>query len=137
MTEPIVWVGGEHRFRLRLGELRALQKNCDAGPEQVFNRIRLGNWRVDDLIEVLRLGLIGSGEMEHKEAGPFIARLLEVHPLVSFKLPALAVLAAALLPMEGQDVEGKPEAASPEDGTSPPSTETAPFSASLPETSTE
>jgi hypothetical protein len=137
MNQPLVWVGGEHRFRLGLGELRALQKNCDAGPEQVFNRIRLGNWRVDDLIEVLRLGLIGSGEMEAKEAGPFIARLLEVHPLVTLKLPALAVLAAALLPMEGQETEGKPEAASPDDGTSPPSTETAPSSASLPETSTE
>lgn len=126
MTDPIVWVGGEHRFRLGLGELRALQKNCDAGPEQIFNRIRLGNWRIDDLIEVLRLGLIGSGEMEQKAAGPFIANLFDKHPALTFKLTALAVLAAALLPMEGQEAEGKPEAASPDDGTSPPSTETAP-----------
>lgn len=126
MSDPINWVGGEHRFRLGIGQLRALQKNCDAGPEQIFNRIRLGNWRVDDLIEVLRLGLIGSGEMDQKEAGPFVANLFEKHPALAFKLTALAVLAAALLPLEGQDVEGKPEAASPESGISPPSMETAP-----------
>jgi len=48
---PIRWPGGEHRFELRLGELRALQKNCDAGPEEVFNRLRAGRWRVDDVIE--------------------------------------------------------------------------------------
>ncbi len=126
MTDALVWVGGEHRFRLGLGELRALQRSCDAGPEQIFNRIRLGNWRIDDLIEVIRLGLIGSGEMETKAAGPFVVSLFEKHPAVAFKLTAITILAVALLPMEGQEAEGKPAAASPVNGTSPPSTETAP-----------
>jgi hypothetical protein len=126
MADPIVWVGGEHRFRLGLGELRALQKNCDAGPEQVFNRLRLGNWRVDDIVETLRLGLIGSGEMDQKDAGLFVTSLIEKHAVLEFKLTALAVLGAALLPMEGQDAAGKATAASPSDGTSPPFTEAAP-----------
>lgn len=126
MTDPIIWVGGEHRFRLGLGELRALQKNCDAGPEQVFNRLRLGNWRLDDIAETLRLGLIGGGEMDAKDAGQFVTGLMEKHAILEFKLTALAVLGSALLPMEGQEAAGKPEAASPSDGISPPYTEAAP-----------
>lgn len=125
---PIGWPGGEHRFQLRLGELRALQKSCDAGPEEVFNRLRLGRWRVDDVIEPLRLGLIGAGEMSSAEAGPLVTKLLDQHPLAAFKLPALVVMQRALFGEEDDPV-GEPEGATapaPESGASPESTETAP-----------
>jgi len=123
----IAWVGGEHQFVLNLGELRALQKNCDAGPEEIFNRMRVGTWRVDDLVETIRLGLIGSGEMEAKEAGPFVTSLFAKHPMVEFKLTALEILARAILPIgEEDDPVGKAEGEQPpKSGVSAESTETA------------
>jgi len=126
--DPIVWIGGEHCFRLGLGELRALQRVCDAGPERLYRRLLSGDYMVDDLIEPIRLGLIGSGEMTASEAGPFVTGLVEKHPKMLFKVVAAEIMARSLVPMEGQDDEGKPEAASPtttDDGTSPRSTETA------------
>lgn len=111
----INWVGGEHEFTLRLGDLRALQKNCDAGPEQILLRVYSTDWRVDDLIETLRLGLIGGG-MEPKEAGPLVTKLFEQHPKTLFKTPAMAILTDALfgseddpLPGEGKGVPPAPE----------------------------
>jgi len=127
MDRPINWIGGEHRFLLRLGELRALQKNCNAGPEEVLTRIRFGSWRIDDVIEPIRLGLIGSGEMTASEAGPFVTGLVEKHPKALFKLTAGEILVASLFGEdEGEDDAGKPGAgeASPESGVSPASTAT-------------
>lgn len=92
----MVWPGGEHEFALRLGEMRRLQESCDAGPEEILNRLRRGGWRVNDLIEPLRLGLIGSGAMTNSEAGPFVTQLFEQHPLAEFRIAALAVMAHAL-----------------------------------------
>lgn len=129
--EPIriVWPGGEHDFRLRLGELRRLQDACAAGPEELLGRVRTGRWRVDDLIEILRLGLIGGGFTPEGEAAPLVVRLIEQQgALLEFKLPAELVLMHALLQPEGdelgKDVAG--EATRPDDGASPASTATGP-----------
>ena len=35
----LTWAGGEHRFCLRMGELRGLQKSRDAGPEEILTRL--------------------------------------------------------------------------------------------------
>lgn len=119
------WAGGEHEFALRIGELRALQQNCDAGPEEVLNRIRLGTWKIDDLIEPIRLGLVGSGAMNGPEAGKFVTGLFDKHPKAEFKLTALAILAASLLGVE-DDQPGEAEGADGplENGSSAPSTAT-------------
>lgn len=55
------WGDGEHRFRLRLGELRELEAKREAGAYEIHQRLANGTWRVDDVVEVLRLGLIGGG----------------------------------------------------------------------------
>lgn len=91
------WVGGEHEFTLGIGQLRALQKACDAGPEQILSRIWAGNWLVDDLVEVIRLGLIGGGDVDAKDAGLMVTGLMEKHPLLQFKPVAQAVLMDALI----------------------------------------
>ncbi len=49
------------RSGLGLGELLELQEKCDAGPAQIVARLEGGTWRVQDLRETLRLGLIGGG----------------------------------------------------------------------------
>lgn len=126
----LVWPGGEHAFRLRLGEIRALQQARDAGPEQIFNRLRVGDWKVDDVIQVIRWGLVGSGEMKADRAAIFVTELVDLTPLTELKMTATGVLAHALMRLpEGDDASGEAEGGTEaplDDGTSEPSTETAP-----------
>lgn len=113
------WVGGEHEFILRLGEVRKLQETCKAGPEQILTRLHNGNYMVDDMIEPIRLGLIGSGAMKNAEAGPLVTKLFDQHPYIQFKLPATAIMTALLF---GAPEDDKPEKSKGE--TQPPRTET-------------
>jgi len=119
----INWVQGEHDFALNIGELRALQKNCDAGPELILTRLKAGSWMVDDIFETLRLGLIGAG-MDGKEAGPMVRRAFDQNPAFALKLPAYQVLAAALIG-EADDLVGEEAGVKPEveTGSFPDSTE--------------
>ena len=119
------WPGGEHPFALRLGELRRLQESCQAGPDEILTRLRKGTWRVDDVIEPIRLGLIGGG-MTQSEAGPMVTTIFQQHPIVEFRIAALSIVAHALYGPP-DDTPEKPEGAttSPESGNSPPSTESA------------
>jgi hypothetical protein len=107
----ISWVGGDHEFALGIGQLRAIQQACDAGPQAITARLVNGDWRFDDLYEVLRQGLIGSGHFNSSAATELIARLFEQHPLLKFKPAALAVLAAALVGEEADDAPGEPDGA--------------------------
>lgn len=121
-AEHLEWPGGVHPFALRLNELRRLQDSCQAGPEEVFNRLRLGTWKVNDIIEPVRLGLIGGG-MEDSEAGPMVTTLIEQFPLLAFKLVALETLRGALLgPADDMPEKDEGEAAPPESGGSQKST---------------
>ena len=94
----LVWPGGEHTFALRLGELRALQGACDAGPEQILNRMIAGAWRVDDIIETIRLGLIGGG-MRDKDARDLVRRVTEGEErrgLMAYRQVALQIIMASI-----------------------------------------
>lgn len=62
-----VWRGGEHRFALPIGPLRALEKARDAGPHWIMSRLISGQWFVDDIYETIRLALIGGG-MDEQQA---------------------------------------------------------------------
>lgn len=119
----LTWVGGEHTFALRLGNLRAVQKHCDAGPEEILQRIMVGNWRVDDLFETIRQGLLGGG-MSTSEASELVTGMMSRHPLTEFKLTAQGILAAALIGVE-DDMPGEQEgeALTPKNGASPNSTQ--------------
>ncbi|VDS07582.1 hypothetical protein PARHAE_00759 [Paracoccus haematequi] len=90
-----VWPGGEHSFRLGLAELEAVQQKTDYGPEWLLHRINTGQWKTDDLFEVLRFGLIGGG-MDAAQAKSLVHTAFERHPAIGFKVPAQAVLAAFL-----------------------------------------
>lgn len=128
MAEPrvIAWAGGEHAFALDLGLLRALQDRCDAGPEQVFLRLGDFSWRVDDVTETIRLGLMGGG-MSRDDAARLMDRVTATVPLMRLKLVALSVLAHALAGPEDDrpgERQGGVAEAPPESGSSRPSTET-------------
>ncbi len=102
------WADGVHVFRLGIGEIRELQDVTGVGPHALLKRIMAGEWRVDDLRETIRLGLIGGG-MEPAKALPLVIRYVENRPLLESVRPALAVLSAVLSGFAETPV-GKPKA---------------------------
>jgi hypothetical protein len=99
----LTWAGGEHRFLLTIGLLRALQDKCDAGPEWILNRLRTGQWRVDDIVQTIRLGLEGGG-LSKDEARRLATTHVEERPLTLSVLTAQLVLAASLYDMSDDPV---------------------------------
>ena len=66
-AKTIAWRGGEHPFLLRIGELRALENACDLGSRMILVQLMSSTFRVDHVLETIRLGLIGGG-MPDKDA---------------------------------------------------------------------
>ena len=89
------WPGGEHAFRLPLTQLESLQQKTDSGPEFLLHKINLGQWSAVDLFETIRCGLIGGG-MAAEAAQKLVRGAFERYPLIEFKVPAQAILGAAL-----------------------------------------
>lgn len=87
---------GEHVFRLRLGELRTLQEKVDAGPMHIARRLADGTWRVDDVRETLRLGLIGAG-VKQDEALSLVTTHVDGVPWIDNVFNAQAVVLAAVM----------------------------------------
>jgi hypothetical protein len=94
-------------FALKIGQLRLLQEKCGAGPMAVLRRLSSGDWLVDDVIETLRLGLIGGG-VKLEEAVKLRAEI-EQRPLGEAVPAAIVVLSAALVgpPDEAFDDTGQ------------------------------
>lgn len=86
-----VWAGDERSFRLGIGELLALEEKRDLGCAEILNRIGLGQWRIADVKEPIRLGLMGGGVDARR------ARELVDENVVPGKLLEAAVLARAIL----------------------------------------
>lgn len=97
---------GTYPFRLAWGQLIELQEKCDAGPYVILQRLINGQWRVEDLSNVIRLGLIGGG-MTPVDALKKVRAYVEDRPPVESVLYAQAILSAGLM---GADEEKLGEA---------------------------
>ncbi len=123
---------GEYRFRLRLGELRKLEEARNAGVIEIAARLAGERWRVDDVIETLRFGLMGGGKSD-VEAAKLIRLYVEETPLAHHVLTAAAVITGALYgfpddPIPEPDdtkAQAPAAAAGAASSPSPPSTEPA------------
>lgn len=125
----LAWADGEHAFRLGLGQLRELQEKTDAGPAFLLDRLSRGTWRVDDIRETIRLGLIGGGKAP-AEALALVTRYVDERPLMESIPVAQAIIMVAIMPVE-DDPLGKPAPAGdasglPNAGSSPSPASTAP-----------
>ncbi len=90
-AEEITWAGGANQFRLAIGELRTIEQRCDAGVAVVMMRLLGQQWKVDDVIQPILLGLIGAGMAE-----PDAKRAIEkAHSTAN--MYALAITSAAIL----------------------------------------
>lgn len=126
----LVWSGGEHPFLLGIGELRALQAKCDAGPMWIMTRLLSGQWMVDDVVETIRLGLIGGG-MDQKEARKLVGLHVGDGAYQRNVATAAAILQVSIMGDEDDPVgepqagETKPSGFPAERSDTPPSTQPA------------
>lgn len=133
----IVWGDGEHKFRLPLGQIRELQEKCGAGPATILTRLIApqadllkfpkpdkddfegmalqsvirtlrGDWRIDDVRETIRLGLIGGGATP-SEAHKLVVRYVDERPPLESIGVAAEILMRALMG-NTDDPVGKQEA---------------------------
>lgn len=103
---------GDYVFRLAWGQLRELQEARDAGPYVILARLQSYEWRVEDISEVIRLGLIGGGTLPVK-ALQLTRAYVEARPPIENLPTAILVLGTAVIGHRDEEV-GKNEAASPE-----------------------
>ena len=126
--------GDVYPFRIAWGELEQLQESRDCGPYVLLDRLLTGRWVVQDISEVLRVGLVGAG-MDPVRARKMVDEHVRSKPPVHHLVIAQKVLGAGVVGAPEEEVGKKSEAASQEtDSPSsqtessdlPPSTETAP-----------
>lgn len=130
----LAWADGEYKFRLAIGQLRELQEKCDAGPQTILTRLAAGSWRVDDIRETIRLGLIGGG-LKPSEALTLVQRYVDDRPLGESVQTAQAIVLVAVFGAPDEPTPGKAAAAkaeATESSPSPPSTASPRRSASRP-----
>lgn len=141
----LTWADGDYPFNIaKIGQTLELEEKCDAGVAEIFTRLREGRWRFNDARETIRLGLIGGG-MKPTEALVLTRRYVDDRPWQESVPIATMILMAAMVGVPGDEVgKGPADRATNEAGSStktgalsdPPSTESAPASASLPDKST-
>lgn len=105
----ILFGDGEHRFRLAIGELRELEEKRDAGSPLILRRLMSNEYRVDDVREIIRLGLIGGG-MPATDAIKLVKRYVDDRPAWHENaMLASAVLGAAIMGVPDEE-PGKSQA---------------------------
>lgn len=92
----LAWNGGTHDFRLAIGEWRRLQEACDCGPADLLERLTNGRWRINDLREPIRLGLIGGG-MKPIDANALVEQWVDARPFLENLPVARAIVLASLV----------------------------------------
>ena len=102
----LAWPDQERVYHLDIPRLRELQDKRSAGPAEIARRIVDQTFRVEDVAETLRLGLIGGG-LSASDALALVSRYLDQTPLLESAAAALAVLGAALRGVEAAEPEGK------------------------------
>ncbi len=95
---------GDHNFRLALGELRELQDKTGVGPLVLYRRLLQGEWRVDDMRETIRIGLVGGGA-DAPSAFKLVARYVDDVPLLANVMLAAEIINAALSRPEGEPAD--------------------------------
>lgn len=107
-AKTIAWRGGEHPFLLRIGELRALEAACDLGSRVILLALMGSTFRVDHVLETIRLGLIGGG-MPDAEARRTLNLALNTCSHTALALVAAEALTYSLT-WDADDQPGETEA---------------------------
>ena len=60
-----VWLefgDGRYLFKLKLKQIAELQEKCGAGIGEIYARVMLGHYHIEDLLQGIRLGLVGGAQ---------------------------------------------------------------------------
>jgi hypothetical protein len=97
-----VWSNGEDTFCIAtVGSILDLEQKCNAGLGEIVQRVVNGMWRLNDVREAIRIGLIGGG-MTPLAAQGVIERHVDARPLSESVLLAQDILAAAIVAPPGE-----------------------------------
>lgn len=108
-TIEILFAGDTRTFKLAIENILALEDSCDAGCAELLERLSTGRWRVRDVIEPIRLGLIGHG-VEPRMAKRMVDETITPGRLSEHVLIAQAIIMTALVGDPREQV-GKDQAA--------------------------
>ncbi len=97
-------------FKLSWRELMKIQEACDAGPYLVLDRLLTGRWRLQDISEVIKWGLIGAGMDQQAAIKIVISEVEGRRPLENLVI-AQTVLGAGVVGSPEEDVGKKSGAA--------------------------
>lgn len=118
-TRTIIWAGGEDQFCLaKVGLILDLEAKCDAGIATIMTRLGSGTWRLNDVRETIRLGLIGGG-MAPDAAMRVVRNHVDDEPLTSSVLLAYTIIEAVMVGVPDDPV-GKQPGAEGEQGKAEP-----------------
>lgn len=110
---------GTYTFRLGLAEIEELEEKRDAALFALARRLdpSMREARLADVMEVIRLGLIGGG-MKPVEAMVIVRRYVDGRPLDESRDVAFAVVLAGLMRVHSDQAQEPPsgEAVTPEPG---------------------
>lgn len=87
---------GTYEFCMNYGAIRMLQEARDMGPLYIYTEMERGMWRVEDVREVIRCGLIGGG-MAPVKANKLVTLYVEGRPIMENVALAMRVLGAGLI----------------------------------------
>lgn len=105
----IVWAGGEDQFCLaKVGLILDLEAKCEAGIATVMTRLGSGAFRLNDVRETIRLGLIGGGKTPD-QAMKAIRSHVDENPLNSSVLLAYVIIEAVMVGVPDDPVGKKDE----------------------------
>lgn len=110
----INWGDGTHSFRLSIGQLLELQEKTACGPMELFRRLSAGTWRVSDIRETIRLGLIGGGAKPVDALG-LTRRYVDDRPLAE-SVPVAQAILMVILFGQPEDKLGETEGRGSESG---------------------
>ncbi|MBB4859467.1 hypothetical protein HNO88_002796 [Novosphingobium chloroacetimidivorans] len=104
-----VFVGeGYFDLCLKIGELITLQERTGVGPFVLANRLIMGEWRVEDVIETIRLGLIGGG-MDNRNAYDLVTRTIVEGNIFDYAAIAGSVVMTAIMGVDDEQPDADEE----------------------------
>jgi len=86
---------GRYPFKLGMQEAASLEADMEKGIFQTLNEIKTGAWRLKDLREIIRWGLIGGG-MSPTEAVKKVQTYVDQRPADENCALAMVIVGAAL-----------------------------------------
>lgn len=115
-TITIEWAHGTDEFcAAKIGTLLAIEDKCGAGIAEIYGRLATGAWKINDVVEVIRLSLIGGGMAPERAR-----KVIEIHVvgnpngIAPSVLVSQAILEAVIVGVPGDPV-GKEKAAQAEE----------------------